>query len=271
MDLISKLQSGVDRLARTSYFREMSERQARAAFLSNRDQNLFFGVYDSWQAASDAAAGCGQVGYDNDASAALYDHRTRMDTHDYPALCWLLRSMQEGLRSVGDIGGSIGIKFIAFRDALAAWPDLQWTVHDVPAATAHGRELSAARGDSGRLHFVDTFAGLQDCEILYASGVLQYLPETLGDCVANFRNRPKRIIINTTPLHPSTAFFTVNSLGTAFCPYRVQTQAVVVRELTKLGYRVRESWTNPDKRMIIPFHREHSLTHYSGLCLDRQG
>ncbi len=244
--------------------------EARQTFIENRDQNLFFGLHETWEAASKQAAEFGSVGYDNNPSAAIYDHRTRIDMYDYPALCWLLRSMHEGHRQVGDIGGSIGIKYIAYREALAPWPDLRWKVFDVPAAVAHGRELSAARGDSERLNFADSFDDLQDCDVLNVSGVLQYLPQTLGAAIAGWEKRPKRIIINTTPIHPDFSFFTVNSIGTSFCPYRVQTHAGLVRELAKLNYRVRESWINPDKRMTIPFQPEHSLNYYSGFCLDRK-
>lgn len=244
--------------------------EARQAFIANRDQNMFFGVHETWDAASAQAAEYGSVGYDNAPSAAIYDHRTRIDMYDYPALCWLMRSMQEGLDSVGDIGGSIGIKFIAYRDALAPWQKLQWKVFDVPAAVAHGRELSAARGDDGRLSFTEKFDDLQDCDVLNVSGVLQYLPQTLGAAISSWEKRPKRIVINTTPIHPEHSFFTVNSIGTSFCPYRVQTHAGLVRELASLKYKVRESWINPDKRMTIAFHPEHSLNYYSGFCLDRK-
>lgn len=270
MELIPKPQSGITGLASNLINEKRALDEARQRFITNRDDNLFFGVYETWEAASAEAAAYGKVGYDNDASAAIYDHRIRIDTHDYPALCWLMRSMQDGLRNVSDVGGSIGIKFLAFRDALAAWQDLRWKVHDVPAAVAHGRALSIARGDSDRLSFADQFDDLQDCDVLYASGVLQYLPLTLGAALSHWPRRPKRIIINTTPIHPEHAYFTVNSIGTAFCPYRVQTQAGLVRELTKLNYKVREAWINPDKRMLIPTQPELSLQHYSGYCLDRR-
>lgn len=269
MDLISKLESGVDRLARLAYFRAQAERVARKRFIENRDENLFFGRHQTWDEACAAAAAFGTTGYDNEASASLYDFRTRIDTYDYPALYWLMRSRSEGHRSVGDLGGSIGIKFVAFRDVISSWPDLTWTVHDVPAAIARGRALAAARGNGEALRFADHFDDLQGIDVLYASGVLQYLPKPLGELLKNWANLPKRIIINTAPIHPTEAFFTVNSLGTAFAPYRVQTQADLVRGLNPLGYRLRETWINPDKLMTIPFHDALSLRHYSGYCLDR--
>lgn len=267
--LTAKFQDRIDRLSRLPLLQQRALRKARDAFIANRDDNLFFGIHETWEKATEEALNFGKLGYDDSASAAIYDHRTRIDTYDYPALSWLLRSMHDGLRHVGDVGGSIGIKFLAFRDALSPWPDLRWTVHDVPAAMRHGRELSLSRGDGDRLGFADRFEQLQDADVLLASGVLQYLPETLAATMSRWQKKPRRIIINTTPIHPTEPFFTVNSIGTAFCPYRVQTQADLIRELTRLGYKLRESWINPDKRMTIPMHPEHSLKHYSGYCLDR--
>ena len=110
-------------------------------------------------------------------------------------------------------------------------------------------------------------------DLLFASGALQYLPKTLGKLLGTYQRLPSRIVINTTAIHAEHEFFTVNSLGTGFCPYRVQTQAGLIRGLTAHGYRLRETWVNPGKHMLIPFHPSHSLQNYSGFCLDlpRQG
>jgi putative methyltransferase (TIGR04325 family) len=226
-------------------------------FIGNRSQNLFLGVHATWDAAANRARSFGTAGYDNVSSARLYDDRVRMDPHDYPSLYWLTRSMHEGMRSVFDVGGAIGVKFIAFRD--------------VSAMVRHGRELALQRDDGRQLHFTESFRDGDGCEVLFASGVLQYLPQRLGEMLSSFSRLPQRIVINTAAIHPRTEFFTVNSIGTAFCPYRVQTQAELIRGLVGLGYRVRESWINPGKLMTIPFHPELSLDHYSGYCLDRAG
>jgi putative methyltransferase (TIGR04325 family) len=266
--LIDNLHRRVDALADWPIVGPMVHRQAREAFVANRDQNLFLGVHATWEEAAAAAQAFGRAGYDNSDSAQLYNHRTRMDPHDYPSLYWLSRSLQEGMKGVFDVGGAIGIKFIAFREPLSRWPDLLWRVQDVPAMVAHGRQLAQDRGDATRLQFTDRFEEGEGLDVLFASGVLQYLPRTLGDLLSGYRRLPRRIVINTAAVHPQHEFFTVNSLGTAFCPYRVQTQASLVRGLTALGYKLRESWVNPDKPMTIPFRPEHSLRHYSGFCLD---
>lgn len=268
MSLIEALHQRVDALAGWPIVGPIVHRQARDAFVANRDRNLFYGVHETWQEAEAAAQAFGRAGYDNADSAELYLHRTRMDPHDYPALYWVTRSLQEGLKGVFDVGGAIGIKFMAFREPLSAFADLDWCVQDVPAMVAKGRQLAQERGDAARLRFTDRFADGEGCDILFASGVLQYLPQTLGELLMGWQRLPRRIVINTAAIHPERAFFTVNSLGTAFCPYRIQTQASLVRGLTALGYRLRESWVNPDKPMAIPFQPEMSLRHYSGFCLD---
>ena len=250
-------------------FKVIHERMARRTFLANRCNNLFLGVYDTWGEADLAARSFGLTGYDNSASAHLYDNRVRMDPHDYPSLYWLTRSLHEGMTGIFDVGGAIGIKFYAFREPLNAWSDLVWRVQDVPAMVANGRELARRRGDCAQLQFTEDFRDGDGMDVLFASGSLQYLPQTLGDLLGDFTRRPRRIVINTTPVHSQKDFFTVNSIGTAFCPYRVQTQASLVRGLTRLGYRLRESWTNPDKQMSIPLHPDLSLRNYSGYCLDR--
>jgi putative methyltransferase (TIGR04325 family) len=266
--LISGLHARVDALAGWPLVRDIIDRQARRAFMANRDQNLFFGVHDNWEQALAAARSFGTEGYDNSASATLYNWRTRMDPHDYPSLYWLHRSMHEGMRSVFDVGGAIGIKFMAFREALSKWADLAWLVQDVPAMVTLGREQAQQRGDAAQLRFTDRFDDGEGSDVLFASGVLQYLPETLGELLKHYARLPRRIVINTCAIHAQREFFTVNSLGTAFCAYRIQTQASLVRGLTALGYRLRESWTNPDKPMMIPGRPELSLRHYSGFCLD---
>lgn len=268
MQLIQALHQRVDALATLPVIGPVIHRQAREAFVANRDQNMFYGEHASWEEAVAAAEAFGRAGYDNPESAQLYQHRTRMDPHDYPSLYWVTRSLQEGLKGVFDVGGAIGIKFMAFREPLSAWPELDWCVQDVPAMVAQGRQLAQERGDASRLRFTEHFAQGEGLDVLFASGVLQYLPQTLGEMLSGWKRLPRRIIINTAAIHPEKTFFTVNSLGTAFCPYRIQTQASLVRGLTALGYRLRETWVNPDKPMLIPFRPDLSLRHYTGFCLD---
>jgi hypothetical protein len=45
----------VDSFSRWPGLRGITDAQARAAFVANRDQNMFYGIYDRWEAAEAAA------------------------------------------------------------------------------------------------------------------------------------------------------------------------------------------------------------------------
>lgn len=271
MALIEQLRRRVDGLASLPGIGGLIRRQARGAFVANRDQTMFFRVHGNWEGA--AAAELGPASNDNSNSAQLYDNRTRIDPHDYPSLYWIDRSMDEGMTSVFDIGGAIGIKLIAFRERLKRWPHLPWLVQDVPAMAEHGRTLAQDRGDAAQLRFSACFETDEGLDLLFASGVLQYLPKALGELLRSYQKLPRRIVVNTAEIRPAQSFFTVNRTGAAFCPYRVHTLAELVRGLTSLGYRLRESWVNPGKPMVVAFRPDRSLDHYSGLLfrLDQVG
>jgi putative methyltransferase (TIGR04325 family) len=266
--LIDTLRGAVDSVSRWPVLRGISDGQALQAFLTNRDQNMFYGVYDRREDAEAVAAAYGKNGYDNQESADLYRFMMRITPHDYPALHWISRSLSEGMTSLFDVGGAIGIKFYAFKEHLAAWPALRWRVQDVPAVAENGRKIAQERGVAQQLDFTSQFADGDGFDVLFASGVVQYLPQRLGEMLAGYRNLPRRIIVNTAAIHPQHEFFTVNSIGTAFCPYRIQTQAGFIGSLSKLGYRIKEGWQNLGKPMTIPFRPDYSIADYSGYCLD---
>jgi len=271
MNLLERIHTTVDRGAFVPGVRHFVEASYRKEFVHNRERNLFHGVFASFETAAASASRYGVSGYDNDASADLYLGHMRADAHDYPAMFWLSKSFSTGLRRVLDVGGSIGIKYYAFKTSLPVPDDVEWTVVDVPTVVAKGKALSSERGVSGALHFSAKMSCGEGADILFASGSLQYLPLTLGAYLAEWKRKPARIIVNITPIHESLGYFTVNSIGTAFCPYRVQTQAALVSELAGHGYVMKDTWANRGKDLHLPLHPELSLNHYRGFCFDLPG
>ena len=239
-------------------------------FAGNRDANLFRGVFESAESAVNTVPRAGKVGYDNEESAALYDyHLVRVFAHDYPALYWLGRCFAEGLRTVVDLGGHVGIKYYAFGRYLDYPAGLRWHVCDVPSVVNRGKEIASTRDRAGSIDFCSSPGDAAASDVLFASGSLQYLPYGVKDLLETLAESPKRIIINTTPLHPRLSFFTLNSIGAAFCPYRVVSEPELVGTLASKGYKVVDRWECPGKPMIIPGFPEHSLDHYCGLYLEK--
>lgn len=258
-----------DRVAALPGVRVVAAAVHEQRFATNRNRNLFRGVFDTRESAEASAPETRPVGYDNAESAALYLGRTDPDAYDYPAMLWLARRIAEGARTVFDVGGHFGMKYYAFEPRIAMPDDLTWTVCDVPAVVQRGRTIAARRDTAGRLAFTDDYAALDGQDVLFASGVLQYLPMTLPDWLAGLRRPPRHLLLNTTPLHPGRSYFTLNSIGTAFCPYRVQHEAALFGALESMGYRRADRWINPGKAMRIPTHPDHSLDDYVGACFVR--
>ncbi len=242
----------------------------RRRFALNRDQNLFYGVFESAEAAMRSAPSTRPLGYDNEGSTTLYDfHLVRIFAYDYPVLYWFHRSFDEGLEQVLDIGGHIGIKYYAFRRYLDYPAGLRWQVCDVPSVAARGREVASTRDAQQRLSFVSTPSEARPSDLLLLSGSLQYLPVTIGELLETLVAAPRRIVVNITPIHPERSFFTLNSIGTAFCPYRVVSEADAQAQFAAHGYGPVDRWDCPGKPMEIPGHSDHSLEQYTGFCFDR--
>ena len=247
--------------------RLLHERAYRKKFLDNKDENLFMGSFENLASARASAPPSKLVGYDNAESAlSLYSHQIYF--YDYPALFWLGQSLDTGYTRIFDLGGHIGVKYYAFRRVLHYPEALQWTVCDVPSVVQAGMETALQRKVTHQLAFTTDLGDASGCDVLYASGSLQYLPERIGEIIGLFKLKPKRIILNITAVHPEYTIYTLNSIGFAVCPYRIQQHDELLSELRLCGYKRRDSWRNEGKTIKIPFVRGGDLPYYAGCCYD---
>ena len=99
-----------------------------------------------------------------------------------------------------------------------------------------------------------------------AWGLRQHAP--LG--LVTLAHGPWRVILNITAGHAQRMRSTLNSIGRAVCPYRIQLQDVVFGEIHEAGYRRRDVWRNDDKPIVEPFVAGGDRAFYFGCCFDRQ-
>ena len=173
------------------------------------------------------------------------------------------------MRSVFDLGGHVGIKYYAFRRMLNYPADLRWTVCDVPAVVKAGTELAAQRDAQAQLAFGTDYAAASGCDVLYASGSLQYLPMPFGELLASLPKKPRRIVLNTTAAHPERTLYTLNSIGFAICPYRIAHYDELVQQIADAGYKRRDAWRNEGKPITVPFVDGGDQAYFAGCCFDR--
>jgi putative methyltransferase (TIGR04325 family) len=272
MGVFDALHRRVDDLRHMPGVRQLRKAAYDRRFESAREAHLFRGVFASFEQAVAAAPSTAAAGYDNPVSAELYVGEQRPTVFDYPAFFWLAQSISDGAASIADLGGNVGFKCLALRSLMALPPGLRWLVIDVPEVIRRGQQLQQQNpGHAGvRLEFSSNVTDSDGIDVLYASGALQYLPVSLEQIIGGLRRPPRRIVVNTTPLHASRSFFTLNSIGSAYCPYRVQSRSDFEQGAARMGYGVRDSWLNPGKSMHIPFVEGHDVPDYSGYCLERE-
>lgn len=245
----------------------MREAAYRKKFIENNSENLFMGSFENFAAAEAGVPTEKPVGYDNAEQAkGFYSHQ--IYSYDYPALFWIGRSLDEGMRSVFDLGGHVGIKYYAFKRVLSYPENLRWTVCDVPGVVKTGRELAIEKASTGQLSFTTDFRDASGFDVFFASGSLQYLPQHIAEILASLPVKPRRIIVNTAAVHPERTLFTLNSIGFAICPYRIQHHDELLAELGNAGYKRRDGWRNDGKPIEVPFVKGGDLPFYAGCCFD---
>ncbi len=239
-------------------------------FANAKQMSLYRGVYRSFSEAVASAPKTKPVGYDNPEPAAMYDDRqSRVYPEDYPVMFWLA-SILRGERRVLDVGGHVGIAFYAYEPYIQYPNDLAWTVMDVPAVAKRGRELARMRGRS-ELRFVSDLGEAPPASVLLASGSLQYIDEPLAAMLQRLPERPAHVVINKTPLYDGDPFITLQSIGTAFCPYRIFNRSQFVRSLEALGYERVDTWENHGLGCSVAAHTDKKIRAYSGMYLRLTG
>jgi putative methyltransferase (TIGR04325 family) len=247
---------------------DLRRKRFDAAFAAGQFAGRCRGVFETHAECLAAVPQSLPTGYDNEAMSGMYrDRLARIYPGDYPVLLWLAKAFAAGATRVFDLGGHVGVGYYAYRAYIDFPADLSWQVHDVPAVMEAGRSLARERDTWKQLDFVDAAEAAADADVLFTSGCIQYLEETLAERIAKLPRRPRWVIVNLLPLHATQAYWTVQSTGKAFCPYRIQKTDVFLGELAKLGYRQLDLWENAEKRCTIAFAPQRSLDRYYGVAL----
>lgn len=251
--------------------RNVVEQRYDRRFAQNTQEQLYRGIFGTFEEAEQSFP-APRLGYDHPEAAGMYEElMTKVEDYDYPVLYWMNQLIHDHeLRSVLDYGGHIGIKRYAYEPFLPIC--LDWQVYDVPAVIARGRNVAAKRSDAGGLTFTSDFAGgIKGKGALLCLGSLQYVKPSLAELLAPLDcNRvPHHLLINTTPFTDEEPFFTLNSFGTSFAPYKIQNEAEFEQEMLDVGYRVLDRWKNPGRACHVPFQTERKDFRYLGMRLER--
>lgn len=206
--------------------------------------------------------------YDHDDIAPVnFEVMCKVQIWDYPIIFWLER-LAPSVRTILDAGGHFGTKFIAFRDRIDLDP-VQWTVYDVPAAIRAARRLQADGVVPDRIDFIDDLSRAEAPDILLASGLLQYLDVAFPDFVAKLARPPKYILLNKVATTEGPTVVSLEKIGRGRVPYQIRNRAGFEGSLTKMGYRVLDTWQIPSLAHTIATHPSLGASTSRGYILER--
>lgn len=270
MFVLELVHRGVDRVGNLPPLLAWRKKRFDQVFESAPGANLFRGVYASYEEAARAAPRTRPLGFDHPGPAELYRERcTRIYPSDYPPLFWLSRLFASGERRIFDFGGHVGVGYYSYARYLPYPAELEWVVYDVPAVVTRGREIAATNDTLGKLKFTETLADAAHADVLLAFGSLQYLRGSLSDELGGLPSRPRHLIVNLLPVHPSQGYFTVQDIGPAFCPYQIIAEPQLLQDMRRMRYEPVDRWENLEKHCQIRFEPQFSLERYSGYYFRR--
>jgi len=238
-----------------------------------RRGNLYYGIFESYDEALAQAEQLAstQLPASYDVEEAAHKYRDQLESLracDYPSLYWIRHILEAGGRKIFDLGGHLGLAYYGYGQYLSYPEDLRWQVHDLPQVMAAGRALASERDRSNALQFAESPLDADGADVLISTGALQYLSYRLPTLIQRLRKRPRHVIFNLTPLHESKSFFTLQNLGIAICPYRVEHASTLLDDMRSLGYKLRDRWALGERRMRIPFAAACNVDHYHGCYLE---
>lgn len=237
----------------------------------HKQANIYCGIFDSFEAAKAAAPPTRPNHYDVDDTARMY--RDRFDSirvSDYPLVHWISRLLQQGCRSLFDLGGHTGVSYYGFQRYIDYPADLKWVIHDTDAAIRAGRKIATELDPSGRLSFSERREDADGNDVLVSTGVLQYLDYTLADLLRGLTSPPPHVLVNLTPMHPQETFFTLQHIGIAICPYRVSSVKEFVASMEAVGYEVVDRWESYERQLRVPFAPQYAIDRYYGFYFRRR-
>jgi putative methyltransferase (TIGR04325 family) len=116
---------------------------------------------------------------------------------DYAMMFHMQRMNLTGAK-IFDLGGHTGMLFYTC-DRYMGLPDCSWLIYDLPAEINVGKRLAASRSER-RILFTGRWGDASGADLPIASGSLHYFETPLATMINNLPKKPKRVLVNLTPL-----------------------------------------------------------------------
>ena len=172
------------------------------------------------------------------------------------------------VKTVFDLGGSVGMGFYRYRTKIAYPPDLRWTVCDFPRVIEVGRRMARERGET-QLFFTDKQEEGSGTDVYLTCGALQFFDESFAEMLGKLKELPRHILVNRVPLTEREAFYTLqHTTGNSILPYNIRNVQEFTSGVEALGYKLVELW-KVDRSCDILLRPDYFVKNYYGAYFTR--
>jgi putative methyltransferase (TIGR04325 family) len=182
---------------------------------------------------------------------------------DYPVL-YHLAPIASQLRSVFDLGGSVGNLFYAYDRELHLSPHLRWAINDLPHKKQLALDYARLKGEN-RIGFTDQFSDASGVDLFIVTGALHYFKDKLAAMLGGLDRLPKIVVVNRSPFSKKGDIVTVHDGGQYAVACMLHDIDTFVQGMINLGYELVARWPVHERRTQVPLFPELSDT-YWGFC-----
>jgi putative methyltransferase (TIGR04325 family) len=229
-----------------------------------------YGCYATFAEAWTAARKANPVGHEDPGEIEVHlRHSESLRPSDYAALYWISNIHPRDPR-IFDFGGNVGNVYYSYAPRLRALGDIEWSVFDIPSMLENGRRIAAARKAEG-LRFMDSAGVFEERQILLVSGAFHYWEKDVSAFLQQFKNPPRHILMNRSPIHETQAsFITVQRTESCAFPCKVWNLDDLISSFDAHGYRLIDRWRAMELSLKLPLFPKLSVPCYSGFYFSKE-
>jgi putative methyltransferase (TIGR04325 family) len=250
-------------IGRTRWGRRLVSR-ARDGVLTGRLLRwliAFHGTFSSIESARSCAARYVPASHEHPKQMTLHAKFAEVTREsDYPVLFFLSPIVSE-LRTVFDLGGSIGNLFFQLDRYLNFSDHLVWTVHDIPVKRDAMNEFASKKGEK-RLSFSDDFSSASGVDLFIVAGAIHFFEPKLAELLGQLERLPKHVILNRSPFSNGDDIVMVHDGGLWVNPCKLHSVEKLCSGMRDLGYELVASWPVNERIVHIPLIPEYNETYF---------
>ncbi|WP_111859188.1 methyltransferase, TIGR04325 family [Acinetobacter sp. CFCC 10889] len=235
----------------------------------NYNHGKFKGIYSSFDEATKEVRILKTYNEDEVVDSCLdifSDNDKKIMEYEYPIFFWLRQIFSEIKNDkeirVFDFGGRFGGHFFKFLPFARDY-NFFWLVCEVEKMAIMGQR----KFENEQLKFTFSFEDINGSDIFLSSGAIQYVDSlSLSNTLMTFPNKPKYILLARLPMQTQVKkYVTLQNQKIAFIPQYVFNKKDFIQEMNDINYELVSEWNDFSDSCVIPFHREKSVSSYTGL------